>query len=68
MTVATQAIDFRGQKIIRKGCHGLGAWLSIFAVDVVRGALCKAAASSGLSCLTMGAIERSQLLTARPSY
>jgi hypothetical protein len=29
------------------------------AVDVVRGAFCKAAASTELSCLTMRAIERS---------
>jgi hypothetical protein len=37
-------------------------------VDEVCGAFCKAVASMGLSCLTMGAIERSTLFTARPSY
>jgi hypothetical protein len=31
-------------------------------------AFCKAAAGTGLSCLTIGAIERLVLLTRRPSY
>jgi hypothetical protein len=33
--------------------------IAYVAVDVLRRAFCKAAASAGLSCLTMGAIERS---------